>query len=91
MLGNGTIIPNLVAQGNVTLGDQTETGAVLLDDTSNDVLVGMAFLRKFKLALIVTDTAVILCDKQEALEAIAEFMGTAPLGTPNVTQGKDNE
>jgi predicted aspartyl protease len=91
MLGNGTIIPNLVAQGNVTLGGQTETGAVLLDDTSNDVLVGMAFLRKFKLALIVTDTAVVLYDKEEILEAIAEFMGTVPLGTPNLTQGKDNE
>jgi hypothetical protein len=59
----------------------------LLDDTSNDILVGMAFLRKFKFALIVTETAVVLHDKKEALETVAKYMETAPVGSPNAAQG----
>jgi hypothetical protein len=83
MLGNGAIIANLVAEGTVAFGDRAETGSILLDDTSNDVLVGMAFLRRFKLALIVTETAVVLHDKEEALETVAKYMETAPVGSPN--------
>lgn len=74
MLGNGEIIYNLVAQGRVTLSGQSVDGAILLDDTSNDILVGMAFLRAFQLALIITDTTVVLNDSRETLEAVSQFM-----------------
>lgn len=74
MLGNGEIIYNLIAQGRVSLGDQSVEGPILLDDTSNDVLIGMAFLRAFRLALIITDTTVILHDRAETLEAVSHFM-----------------
>ena len=87
MLGNGQIIDNLVAQGTVTFGGQTETGSILLDETSVDILVGMAFLRQFKLALIVTDTSIILHDKEETRETIIKFMETAPIGLPNTEPG----
>ena len=82
MLGNGTIIDNLVARGSVTLGSQTQSGTVLLDETSNDILIGMSFLRTFNLALIVTATVVVLYGDQETLDAVAEFMAAAPTGSP---------
>jgi predicted aspartyl protease len=85
MLGDGTIIQNLVAQGRVALSGQTADGTVLLDETSNDVLIGMAFLRAFKLALIITETTVILYDGDETLEAVFAFMRTAPQGLPNTS------
>ena len=85
MLGNGTVIDNLVAPALVTISSQTASGPVLLDDTTNDVLVGMALLREFKLALILTDTTVVLYNRQETLEAISSFMQTAPIGSPNTS------
>jgi predicted aspartyl protease len=98
ILGNGEVIYNLVSAGTVTLGGQAETGSILLDDTTNDVLIGMAFLRTFRLALIVTDTAIVLHDRAETLEAVARFMQTAPVGLPNtspsstsLTPGAENE
>jgi len=43
----------------------------------------MAFLREFKMALILTNNAVVLYDEHETVEAVARFMGTAPPGQPN--------
>ncbi len=74
MLGNGEIIYNLIAQGRVTVGGQSVEGPILLDDTGNDTLVGMAFLRAFQLALIVTDSSVVLHDRDETLEAVTQFV-----------------
>ncbi|MDN3279126.1 hypothetical protein QWJ07_33015 [Frankia sp. RB7] len=82
-LGNGSVISSLISTGAVTLGNQTESGTIILDDTSTDVLVGMALLREFKVALIVTNTAIVLYDEHETLEAIASFIGRAPQGQPN--------
>jgi len=84
-LGDGSIISNLVSTGTVTLGTQVESGTILLDETSTDVLVGMAFLREFKMALILTNNAVVLYDEHETLDAVARFMGTSPPGQPNTT------
>jgi hypothetical protein len=64
---------------------QAADGTVLLDETSNDLLIGMAFLRAFKLALIITGTTVILYDGDETLEAVFAFMRTAPQGLPNTS------
>lgn len=89
MLGNGDIIYNLVATGAATISGRKESGSILLDETTNDVLVGMAFLRRFDLALILTDSAVILHDRAETLEAVAQFMATAPVGVPNTSPSAD--
>jgi predicted aspartyl protease len=35
MLGNGQIIYNLVAEGLITLSGQSESGSILLDETSS--------------------------------------------------------
>ena len=81
-LGNGAEIENFVAEGIVTLGDQAESGIIVLDDGSNDILVGLDFLRQFKLGLVLTSTVVVLYDGQETMEAIAKFMASAPAGSP---------
>jgi predicted aspartyl protease len=83
MLGDGSVVPNLVAAGSVTFGGQTESGTILLDETSTDVLVGMAFLREFNLALILTSTVVLLYHQHETLEAVVSLMRAAPMGAPN--------
>lgn len=85
MLGDGNVITNMVAAAGVTLGGQTVTGIAVLDDGSPDVLVGMGFLREFKIALILTNSAVVLYDENETLDAVAEFMATAPVGQPNTS------
>ena len=69
-LGDGSVIDNLVAPGFVTLGTQTESGSILLDENSTEVLVGMDFLRTFKLGLILTTTAVVLYDEAETMLAV---------------------
>jgi predicted aspartyl protease len=84
-LGDGSITHNHLSTGAVTLGSQVEKGTILLDEKSTDILVGMDFLRKFKMALILTNVAVVLYDEHETLEAVAKFMGTAPQGQPNTT------
>jgi predicted aspartyl protease len=85
MLGDGSIITNLVASADVTLSTQVENGTVLLDENSSDVLIGMAFLREFKKSLILTNSAVVLYDEHEALETIIQLMREAPQGQPNLS------
>src|ERR1700676_3531268 len=81
-LGNGAVIDSLIAEGIVTLGSRAEIGPIILDQSSNDIIVGLDFLRWFKLGLILTDTVVVLYDSRETMEAIAELMASAPVGSP---------
>ena len=80
MLGDGSVIENLMAPGHVSIGDQTKRGHILLDETSNDVLVGMGLLRTFKLGLILTTTVVAPYDEQLTFAAVADLLNTSPRG-----------
>jgi len=84
-LADGSAVYNLLALGSVTVGGKTESGSILLDDNSGDVLVGLDFLRAFNLALIITSAMVILYDKDEALSVIFQLMATEPTGSPDTT------
>jgi predicted aspartyl protease len=84
-LGDGSTIDNLVASGLVTVGSQTNTCDILLDESSTDVLVGLSLLRAFKLGLIITETTVLLYDEQETLATVATFMNTLPHADPNAS------
>jgi predicted aspartyl protease len=86
MLGDGSIITNLVSSADVSLGTQVENGTILLDENSSDVLIGMAFLREFKKSLILTNSAVVLYDENETLETIIQLMREAPQGQPNANR-----
>jgi clan AA aspartic protease len=89
-LADGSEVIDHLAPGSVTLGDQTQEGLICLDETSAEVLIGMAFLRTFKLALIITSTSITLYDEKETLQAVADFMEYVPLGEPDVSPGGDN-
>jgi predicted aspartyl protease len=78
MLGDGSVTTNYLSSASVYLGAQVESGTVLLAENSSGVLIGMAFLREFKVALIVTSTAVALFDRQESLDVVAKLMDIAP-------------
>lgn len=85
MLGNGSVVATPVSSGVASVGGLNATGTIVLDETSSEILVGMAFLREFRMALILTNTAVVLYDEHETIEAIAGFMKASPQGQPNTT------
>jgi len=87
MLGDGSVITNLLSSADVHLGNQIENGTVLLADNSSGVLIGMAFLREFKKSLILTNSAVVLYDEHETLETIVDLMKRQPQGQPNTSPG----
>lgn len=89
-LGNGSVVSNHLSTGAVTLGAQIESGTILLDETSGDILVGMAFLRTFKKSLILTNDAVVLYDEHETLEAIVGLMKDQPQGQPDASSQADD-
>lgn len=73
-LGDGSTIDNLVARGTVSIGSQTKTCDILLDESSTEVLIGLSLLRAFKLSLLITETAILLYDEQDTLETVAAFL-----------------
>ena len=84
VLGDGSRIDNLLApRVTVAMGTQEASGTILLDEKSQELLIGLEFLRTFKLALILTSTTVVLYDEKETLESVVSFMRAAPIGTPN--------
>jgi predicted aspartyl protease len=85
LLGNGSIVATPVSSGKASIGGQSATGTIVLDETSTEILIGMAFLREFKMALVLTNRAVVLYDEHEALDAITRFMAASPPGQPNTT------
>ena len=54
----------LTALAKATLLEKTEVGPVILSVTSNEILIGMDFLRRFKRALVVSQKiGVVLMDE----------------------------
>lgn len=63
-LANDSTLTMLTALANVTLADRTEMGVVLLSQTSNTILLGMGFLRRFDRVLMVSKkVGVVLLDE----------------------------
>jgi predicted aspartyl protease len=59
VLADGSQQYRLMAAGSAILGEETQTGLIILEPNSTEVLIGMGFLRAFKKKLIVcpeTDT-----------------------------------
>ncbi|MBV9563278.1 MAG: hypothetical protein JOY90_22965 [Bradyrhizobium sp.] len=73
VLGDGSIITNLLSTADVHLGGRVESGTILLAESSSGVLVGMAFLRKFRKSLILTNRVVVLFDEEKTLDMILEL------------------
>lgn len=53
VLADGSVSPMLIAIGVARVAGETQSGLILLDATSSEVLLGMDFLRRFRKALLV--------------------------------------
>lgn len=71
-LAAGSQSVKLTARGMAHVEGDKEVGVVILEPSSNDVLVGMAFLRIFKKALFVTEKVVVLIDETRTPEGVDE-------------------
>ena len=63
VLADGSRGTSLTALAHTTFGGTTVLGVVSLTPGSLDVLVGMDFLRRFKLGLIMTRGTIVLTDE----------------------------
>jgi predicted aspartyl protease len=83
-LANGAQVTCLTALATATLGGRTEVGVVTIEFSSQDILIGMDFLRTFKMALIVSSSAVILVEEEE-LQKLSDQLTESP-PTPEASQ-----
>ena len=64
-LADGNQTACLIALAKTTFAGKTVIGAVTLAPGSQDILVGMGFLRQFKLGIIMFKDKIILLDEEE--------------------------
>jgi predicted aspartyl protease len=83
--GNQTVC--LTALAKTTFADRMKLGVVTLAIGSQDTLVGMGFLRQFKLGLVVVKSAVVLVDEEE----LEHDMEKQAEGTAQESQPEANE
>lgn len=62
-LADGSKQTKLVAEGRAFVGDRVKKGLVILEDESRDVLIGMDFLRTFRLMLNISKNSITLVDE----------------------------
>ena len=86
ILADGTSQTKVLAEGSASIKDSTQTGFIILEESSNEVLLGMDFLRTFLLMLVVTQEAVLLVDQSElkkfsqrVVRAVADNIGRLPV------------
>jgi predicted aspartyl protease len=72
VLADGNSQPKLMAMANIAFGSREEIGLVILEQSSKDILVGMDFLRTFKLAMWIGERGIMLHDEEE----MDRFMAT---------------
>ncbi|MBI3048058.1 MAG: hypothetical protein HYY76_07070 [Acidobacteria bacterium] len=70
-LADGNQTACLIALAKTTFAGKTVVGAVTLAPGSQDILVGMGFLRQFKLGMIMVKSVIVLIDEEE-LEKISQ-------------------
>jgi predicted aspartyl protease len=65
ILADGSRGTSLTALARTTVGDKSLMGVVILAPGAEDILVGMAFLRQFKLGILMTTGLIVLLDEDE--------------------------
>ena len=85
-LADGTQTACLIALAKTTFGGKTVTGAVTLAPGSQDILVGMGFLRQFKLGMIMVKNFVFMLDEEE-LEKIQQQQKASATSAPPTIPG----
>ncbi len=67
-LADGSKSVKLTARGMAEMEGESEVGVVVLEPNSSEVLIGMAFLRLFKRALLLSQNKVYLVDESQTPE-----------------------
>ena len=67
----------LQGAADIALGSESHVGTAILEWNSDDILIGMPFLRLFKKALFVSKTAVVLVDEDYLTKAVDNTLGTS--------------
>jgi predicted aspartyl protease len=83
-LADGSKSTKLTARGMVGVEGESKVGVVILEPSSDEVLLGMAFLRLFKRGLFVTQNVVLLVDeaRKPDKEAPPKAASTEPPKAP---------
>ena len=69
VLADGKSQTKLFASAKTTIGNRTEVGLVILEESSSHILVGMDFLRTFKLAIFVGEKGITVYDEEQMNKA----------------------
>lgn len=77
-LADGSQSTKLTARGIAEANGESKVGVVILEPTSNDILLGMAFLRLFKKALFLTSDLVFLVPETETPEGTDSAVDPIP-------------
>jgi predicted aspartyl protease len=64
-LADGRNVTKLHALGRAKIGHQANWGAVILEPDSDEILIGLKFLQVFDLALVLTQSEVLLFERDE--------------------------
>ena len=72
VLADGKSQARLIAEAQVVVGSDSQIGLVILEPSSNEILVGMDFLRHFKPALILASYGLALIQESEFDKIVAE-------------------
>jgi clan AA aspartic protease len=76
ILADGQTQNKLIACAKVTIGGIEQVGVVVLEPSSTDILIGMDFLRRFKMGLFISSSRVMLFD-DDAFQKAAAQMATS--------------
>lgn len=87
-LADGTTSFRFTAQGMVKVEEETQIGVAILEPSSSEILLGMAFLRQFNRILYLDQNAVLLVtpeelEKQASKSQSASQSGHSPAATHN--------
>ena len=81
-LADGSKQIRLTAQGLAVIEGESKVGVVVLEPSSNEVLIGMAFLRLFKRAVLMSSTTVFLVDEDSTPMPEAQSSEQTEQGDP---------
>jgi predicted aspartyl protease len=85
-LADGSKQVKLTAQAMAKVEGESEVGVVILEPSSNDVLIGMAFLRLFRRAVLLSSNSVVLVDETFKPEGAAQEESAPEPGSPDTPE-----
>lgn len=80
---DGLTFTRFVSKGSVSIEQETRTGLIILEPKSDELLLGMNFLRLYNRALIVSRLAVVLVEEEQCAELLSGTPSTEKPDAPD--------